>query len=77
MNRKTREEPHPILASVLEYMYIIIGAAIIAVGFNVFLLPNEVASGSVVGISTILKDCLTGILGMCNTHLIFLYLLQA
>ncbi|MCZ8536613.1 YitT family protein [Paenisporosarcina quisquiliarum] len=55
MNRKTREEPHPILASVLEYMYIIIGAAIIAVGFNVFLLPNEVASGGVSGISTILK----------------------
>ncbi|EPD52195.1 YitT family protein [Paenisporosarcina sp. FSL H8-0542] len=55
MNRKTRVEPHPILASVLEYMYIIAGAAIIAVGFNVFLLPNEVASGGVSGISTILK----------------------
>ncbi|MGE6487648.1 YitT family protein [Paenisporosarcina sp. NPDC076898] len=55
MNRKTREEPHPILASVLEYIYIIIGAAIIAVGFNVFLLPNEVASGGVSGVSTILK----------------------
>jgi len=55
MNRKTRKEPHPILASVLEYIYIIIGAAIIAVGFNIFLLPNEVASGGVSGISTILK----------------------
>ncbi|HSO57873.1 MAG TPA: YitT family protein [Paenisporosarcina sp.] len=55
MNRKVRSEPHPILSSVLEYIYIIIGAAIIAVGFNVFLLPNEVASGGVSGISTILK----------------------
>lgn len=54
-NRKVRNEPHPILSSVLEYIYIIIGAAIIAIGFNVFLLPNEVASGGVSGISTILK----------------------
>jgi uncharacterized membrane-anchored protein YitT (DUF2179 family) len=54
-NRKVRNEPHPILSSILEYIYIIIGAAIIAVGFNVFLLPNEVASGGVSGISTILK----------------------
>lgn len=54
-NRKVRNEPHPLLSSVLEYIYIIIGAAIIAVGFNVFLLPNEVASGGVSGISTILK----------------------
>lgn len=54
-NRKVRKEPHPILSSVLEYIYIIVGAAIIAVGFNVFLLPNEVASGGVSGISTILK----------------------
>jgi uncharacterized membrane-anchored protein YitT (DUF2179 family) len=55
MNRKVRNEPHPLLSSVLQYIYIIIGAAIIAVGFNVFLLPNEIASGGVSGISTILK----------------------
>ncbi|AYC28976.1 YitT family protein [Paenisporosarcina cavernae] len=53
--RKIRREPHPHLAMALEYIYIIVGAAIIAVGFNVFLLPNEVASGGVSGISTILK----------------------
>jgi len=35
-------------------MYVIVGAAIIAIGFNVFLLPNQVASGGVSGISTIL-----------------------
>ncbi|MEG0259073.1 MAG: YitT family protein [Lysinibacillus sp.] len=39
----------------MEYVYVIIGAAIIALGFNVFLLPNQVASGGVSGISTILN----------------------
>ena len=39
-----------------DYLYVVIGAAIIAIGFNVFLLPNKVASGGVSGISTILKD---------------------
>lgn len=39
---------------ILEYVYVIVGAAIIAIGFNVFLLPNQVASGGVSGISTIL-----------------------
>ncbi|WP_442854430.1 YitT family protein [Bacillus sp. FJAT-29937] len=37
-----------------EYLSILIGAAIIAITFNVFLLPNQVASGGVSGISTIL-----------------------
>lgn len=41
--------------SLSEYVLVIIGAAIIAVGFNVFLLPNQVASGGVSGISTILN----------------------
>ena len=42
--------------SLLEYVYVIIGAAIIALGFSVFLLPNQVASGGVSGISIILND---------------------
>lgn len=41
--------------TVSEYIFVIVGAAIIAVGFNVFLLPNQVASGGVSGISTILN----------------------
>ncbi|MFJ6209801.1 YitT family protein [Lysinibacillus sp. NPDC092081] len=45
---------HDVRGSVLEYVYVIVGAAIIATGFNVFLLPNQVASGGVSGISTIL-----------------------
>ncbi|WP_436837192.1 YitT family protein [Planococcus shenhongbingii] len=38
-----------------DYFSILIGSAIVAISFNVFLLPNEVASGGVSGISTILK----------------------
>ena len=42
-----------------EYIYVMIGAAIVAITFNVFLLPNRVASGGVSGISTIL-DAVVG-----------------
>ncbi|MEY9980128.1 YitT family protein [Lysinibacillus sp. RC79] len=45
---------HDVRESIVEYVYVIVGAAIIAIGFNVFLLPNQVASGGVSGISTIL-----------------------
>ncbi|KYG90670.1 YitT family protein [Metasolibacillus sp. FSL H7-0170] len=41
--------------TISEYLFVIVGAAIIAIGFNVFLLPNQVASGGVSGISTILN----------------------
>jgi uncharacterized membrane-anchored protein YitT (DUF2179 family) len=40
---------------ILDYVFILIGSAIIATTFNVFLLPNKIASGGVSGISTILK----------------------
>lgn len=40
--------------TVMEYLFVIIGAAVIAFGFSVFLFPNQVASGGVSGISTIL-----------------------
>lgn len=40
-------------ATVMEYVYVLIGAAIIAFGFDGFLFPNQVASGGVSGISTI------------------------
>lgn len=45
---------HDVRDSIVEFVYVIVGAAIIAIGFNVFLLPNQVASGGVSGISTIL-----------------------
>jgi uncharacterized membrane-anchored protein YitT (DUF2179 family) len=43
----------------IELMYILAGSAIVALAFNLFLLPNRVASGGVSGISTIL-DALFG-----------------
>jgi uncharacterized membrane-anchored protein YitT (DUF2179 family) len=42
------------LEKVLEYFYVLLGSAVVAVAFNIFLLPNKVASGGVSGISTIL-----------------------
>ncbi|MDQ0269076.1 YitT family protein [Cytobacillus purgationiresistens] len=43
---------------VLDYVYVLVGSALVAISFNLFLLPNNVASGGVSGISTILKDLL-------------------
>ncbi|QFF98213.1 YitT family protein [Psychrobacillus glaciei] len=57
-NQRLHKELPPLLEQGRDYLYIIIGAAIIAIGFNVFLLPNQVASGGVSGISTILKGVL-------------------
>lgn len=45
----------PVIQKIWEYVHVLIGASFIAIAFNVFLLPNEIASGGVSGISTILK----------------------
>lgn len=47
---------NPKIRMVSDYLLVLIGSAIIAISFNVFLLPNRVASGGVSGISTILKS---------------------
>ena len=39
----------------MEYLHILVGAAIVGLSFNLFLLPNEIASGGTSGISTILS----------------------
>ncbi|WP_419177278.1 YitT family protein [Thalassobacillus devorans] len=44
-----------ILRHFLEYSFVIIGSFFVALAFNVFLLPNNIASGGVAGISTITK----------------------
>lgn len=49
---------HPIVDVLIEYFYILVGSAIIGFTFNVFLLPNKIASGGVSGISTILHTTL-------------------
>lgn len=40
---------------VVEYVMVLIGAFLIALSFNIFLLPNHVASGGISGVSTILN----------------------
>nr|WP_263324851.1 YitT family protein [Neobacillus sp. Marseille-Q6967] len=49
-------EIQPKFEMALEYVFVLIGSAIVALSFNVFLLPNQIASGGVSGISTILLN---------------------
>jgi uncharacterized membrane-anchored protein YitT (DUF2179 family) len=58
MKKRYREQKHPLIQKLTEYGLVIVGSSIIAIGFNVFLLPNQVASGGVSGISTILDSTL-------------------
>lgn len=39
----------------IQYIYVIIGSSIVAIAFNVLLLPNQIAPGGVSGLSTILN----------------------
>ena len=48
-------EKQTVKSIALEYCLVIFGAFIIAIGFNLFLFPNQVASGGVSGISIILN----------------------
>lgn len=50
----TYSSKNSVKSIVMEYLFVIVGAAVIALGFNVFLFPNQIASGGVSGISTIL-----------------------
>lgn len=54
MKRKNIHTYNPKVEKLLEYLYVLVGSAIVALSFNVFLLPNRIASGGVSGISTIL-----------------------
>ncbi|OLS37847.1 YitT family protein [Bacillus sp. MRMR6] len=58
MNRRRNVQMNPKLEGIIEYVYVLIGSAIIALSFNVFLLPNQIASGGVSGISIILLNVL-------------------
>ncbi|UTR16004.1 YitT family protein [Salipaludibacillus sp. LMS25] len=42
--------------TIIEFLYVLTGSAIVAVSFNIFLLPNKIASGGVSGISTIVYN---------------------
>jgi uncharacterized membrane-anchored protein YitT (DUF2179 family) len=43
----------------MEYILLILGSFLVAVGFNLFLNPNRIASGGVTGISTILEEVIS------------------
>jgi uncharacterized membrane-anchored protein YitT (DUF2179 family) len=58
MAKKGARTIHPTIELIVEYGYILLGSAIVALAFNLFLLPNRVASGGVSGISTILHATL-------------------
>ncbi|ARI79142.1 hypothetical protein HM131_06645 [Halobacillus mangrovi] len=56
MAKKYRREPMPpLMKHIIEYGLVILGSFFVALAFNVFLLPNNIASGGVAGISTITK----------------------
>lgn len=53
---KHRRQPHsPVRQGVIDYTYVLIGSAFVALAFNLFLLPNQVASGGVSGISILIN----------------------
>ncbi|MFC4737005.1 YitT family protein [Bacillus daqingensis] len=54
MNRRGTAKPGtPFTRAVFEIGHVLVGAAIVAIAFNLFLLPNQIASGGVAGISTL------------------------
>ncbi|GAA0318504.1 YitT family protein [Bacillus carboniphilus] len=58
MSKGYTDTTPPFLHKVSEYAHVLVGSAIVAIAFNVLLLPNRVASGGVSGISTILDAVL-------------------
>nr|WP_273841855.1 YitT family protein [Halalkalibacter alkalisediminis] len=56
MMKQRRGQPPPstTVQLLMDYTYILVGAAVVAIAFNLFLLPNKIASGGVSGISTII-----------------------
>ena len=55
VNRRGRKTS-PAVRTFLNYSALLIGSFLIALSFNLFLLPNKIASGGVSGISVIIND---------------------
>ncbi|UYO35297.1 YitT family protein [Bacillus zhangzhouensis] len=51
-----RQEHSQFWIEVKNYLFILIGSAVVAIGFNTLLLPNQIAAGGVSGISTIMQS---------------------
>ncbi|UCZ52660.1 YitT family protein [Bacillus shivajii] len=55
MQRRLDSQPlNPVQQTIFEFGHVFLGSAIVAIAFNIFLLPNQIASGGVSGISTLL-----------------------
>ncbi|TJY41972.1 YitT family protein [Cohnella pontilimi] len=54
-SEKRRPRLSPWLQEVVSYVYLLVGSLIIAFAFNLFLLPNKIASGGVAGVSVVLN----------------------
>ena len=48
------ENKNKIIEFTIELIYVVIGAAFIALGINLFLLPNKMTTGGASGIATVL-----------------------
>ncbi|TMW72395.1 YitT family protein [Alteribacter natronophilus] len=56
MKRRRDQQPISPLGRILfEFGHVLLGSAIVAISFNIFLLPNQIASGGVAGISTLVE----------------------
>lgn len=53
---KLKQIKNKILKITIEYIIIIIGTAIFALGVHIFILPNHIAAGGLTGISTIINS---------------------
>ncbi|WP_280769516.1 YitT family protein [Salipaludibacillus daqingensis] len=55
LQRKRDLEPlTPLQRILFDFAHVFFGSALVAISFNIFLLPNQIASGGVAGVSTIL-----------------------
>ncbi|MFC5401713.1 YitT family protein [Cohnella soli] len=55
-NKRARSRLSPRLRVIFSYLSVLVGSFFIAASFNLFLLPNQIASGGVSGISVILHS---------------------
>jgi uncharacterized membrane-anchored protein YitT (DUF2179 family) len=55
LSARKREPVSPQMQLFMDYLYVIVGAIFVGTAFSLFLLPNQIASGGIAGISTILN----------------------
>ncbi|PZD97855.1 hypothetical protein DNH61_00930 [Paenibacillus sambharensis] len=58
MRRRNMQENHPRMAAAVDVLLMLAGSFVVALSFNLFLLPNGIASGGVSGISILVERTL-------------------